>query len=775
MPKLSELPLIAMDSEGTGLDHYHGARPYFISLCEEDGTQYHWEWDVDPYNRQPIIPSGDIEEVHSYLKNRRRVSQNPKHDAQAVSVLPGWEQQWPWDLTYCTLLAGHLLSSNTPHDLTTMCLLYLGVNIKPLEDALERCATEARNIVKKQFPKWRRARKGLSDMPSCKGKDKKAEARGTEKTSLWKYDAWMCRALVKEAVHSLKFNLLPEHEQQPTVVKKVEGCDVVIDRTSKWGNPYVIGKDGSREEVVQKYAGYIWKDLGLQAALPELYGKRIGCHCSPELCHGDVLRALCHPYWTVLRDYGNTDTSVLIPLFLKQKQLLVSRGLWKIYLARLKLLPIVTDMEAQGLSCSEERFEELLVKFKEKVDQASRICTNLAASYSYELKLPDGATNKNLRSFLFETLKLPVVELTKKTKEPSDNKRALDKYIAESDEKSKVHIFCKKLRERRQGTTAIGYIGDYQRFWLPLKQPGWKVVHVGYNTTGSDTLRFSSSNPNGQNVSKQEGYNLRYGMGPAPGREWWSCDGKNLELRLPAYEAGEEEMIRIFEKPNDPPYFGSYHLLVFDILHPDKFAKYGPKVKDVYESTWYQWVKNGNFASQYGAIEKDFDSTADRAYHVQGAQRRIKSRLSKIAKLGDYWIEFAERHGYVETMPDKSVDPERGYPLVCTRTDKGRILPTVPLSYHVQGTAMWWMSMAMIRCYARLQEVNRRDPRNFRICAQIHDELIFDFPKGKTPEENLPLVLELQGDMAQGGIDIGVPTPVSRKYHPVSWDAGVAV
>jgi len=68
--------------------------------------------------------------------------------------------------------------------------------------------------------------------------------------------------------------------------------DVRIDRRSKWGNPFVLGKDGTREEVVAKYETYLPNRLDLMAALPELRGKRLGCWCKPEACHGDVLARL---------------------------------------------------------------------------------------------------------------------------------------------------------------------------------------------------------------------------------------------------------------------------------------------------------------------------------------------------------------------------------------------------------------------------------------------------------------------------------------------------
>ena len=68
-----------------------------------------------------------------------------------------------------------------------------------------------------------------------------------------------------------------------------EECDVLIARPSKWGNPFQIGRDGDREQVIRKYEVHIRRRPDLLAALPELAGKRLGCHCKPKACHGDVL------------------------------------------------------------------------------------------------------------------------------------------------------------------------------------------------------------------------------------------------------------------------------------------------------------------------------------------------------------------------------------------------------------------------------------------------------------------------------------------------------
>lgn len=70
---------------------------------------------------------------------------------------------------------------------------------------------------------------------------------------------------------------------------KKEPYDVYIGRPSKWGNPYVIGKDGTRDEVIQKYEEHVRSSKILMRALPSLDGKVLGCWCGSKRCHGEVL------------------------------------------------------------------------------------------------------------------------------------------------------------------------------------------------------------------------------------------------------------------------------------------------------------------------------------------------------------------------------------------------------------------------------------------------------------------------------------------------------
>ncbi len=68
---------------------------------------------------------------------------------------------------------------------------------------------------------------------------------------------------------------------------------IYVGRPTKWGNPYVIGRDGNRERVIDRYREYL-QDSGLIDDIHELRGKDLVCWCAPAACHADVLLALAN-------------------------------------------------------------------------------------------------------------------------------------------------------------------------------------------------------------------------------------------------------------------------------------------------------------------------------------------------------------------------------------------------------------------------------------------------------------------------------------------------
>ena len=689
---------ISLDTETTGLDLRHGARPFLVTIAYEEGGEIYnqwWEWPVDPYTRRVRAKRKDLREIQRWVSDASEIIfQNPKFDLTGLALLygdNGLEFRWSWEKIKDTLLAGHLLRSNQAHDLTTMTLVYLGVNVQPYEDVIKKCTKECRSLAQGKNPQygWRIAKEGSPEMPSAKG-------------TTWKYDMWL-----------------------PRYVARMEGYPTD------------------------------------------------------------------HEYNSACSEYANSDSTSTLSLYKRMEELVEEKGLGTIYQERLKLLPVVYQMEQYGVTVNKARLRKLRDEYLAESTKAGSACLRVAEDYGYDLQLPKSGRNGSLTEFVFgkQYLALEPYETSTKTNEPSLNKRCKEHYEVTLEAGSPAHEFIVNLGAKTKRDTALGYMTSYERYWVPTGiynrrgEQLWYRLHPSLNATGTDTLRWSSSNPNEQNISKKEGFNLRYGFGPAPGREWWSGDAKNIELRIPAYESEQQELIELFEHPDDPPYYGSTHLLNFHTVYPDIWAKelkavgpekVGPHCKDKYASSWYQYCKNGGFAVQYGAVEiEGKEGTADKAFHRLGSHAKLKERFSKLGELNQHWIDYANTHGYVETLPDVTVDPSKGYPIWCSRRRGGYVKPTIPLNYHVQSTAMWWMMKAMIRVQTYLDKLNASKPEYFMIC-QVHDELVFDFPF-KSNKGNLPKIRKLRRLMEEGGNDIGIPTPVAFEYHPETWATGELV
>ncbi|MEZ3143768.1 DUF4326 domain-containing protein [Halobaculum sp. MBLA0143] len=93
---------------------------------------------------------------------------------------------------------------------------------------------------------------------------------------------------------------LTGHEQTKLVNVSRHGRDGVrmIDRSTQFGNPFRLEKDGgdyTREGSVEAYRewflGQVDDDPAFREAVEELRGETLGCWCKPKACHGDVILA----------------------------------------------------------------------------------------------------------------------------------------------------------------------------------------------------------------------------------------------------------------------------------------------------------------------------------------------------------------------------------------------------------------------------------------------------------------------------------------------------
>lgn len=78
-----------------------------------------------------------------------------------------------------------------------------------------------------------------------------------------------------------------------TVGRRRQSKGVYIGRPSIFGNPFVIGKDGDRAAVIEKFRVYFYDrmeaDADFRRQVQALKGERLLCYCAPEPCHGDVI------------------------------------------------------------------------------------------------------------------------------------------------------------------------------------------------------------------------------------------------------------------------------------------------------------------------------------------------------------------------------------------------------------------------------------------------------------------------------------------------------
>lgn len=794
--------LLALDTETTGKDHYHGALPFFVTVCDDEDRQTCWHWDVNPLTREVCVDPDDLATIRGAVDGADRVvGQNLKFDAQALANVGFGD--WPWDKTEDTLIAGHVLASNQRHDLTSMATEYLGIDIEPYEHRLGEAVKSCRRQVHQQrlrqkrgsdcsnLSSWRIAEEGLPEMPSAKGGSGK---KSTDRDKLWKFDMWLPQAMSDHQG-------LPYSHPWRSVLADYSNADSAVTVKLWQAMEHELHRRGLwaiyRERMKVVPIALEMEQLGVTVNIDRLHQLKAKykeeSSTAAEKC---LSLAASKGYSLTLPKSGN------------------NRSLIDFCFKVLKLRPVAYGEKSGEPSLDKETMEHW------------RLSLSPGVALDFVQALKTKRERDTSISYLegYERFAIPTAEGVNDDADcqPTHAVAAAGRgtsagagrHLAGPRGNGRLPEGAGGGRRGAAATTAPLHRQGTERADVPrLARPaegngssidistqvgcGWHVLHPNANITGSDTLRWSMSNPNPQNVGKAErddGLSLRYCFGPAPGREWWSLDAKNIELRIPAYESGEQDLIDLFERENEPPFYGSNHLLNFSVVYPDIWEKelaevglekVGPYCKKKYAATHYQWCKNGDFKLQYGG------ANADSTFRRGGATALLKGRFAKLEALNQKCLKMANKFGWVETIPDRSVDTKRGYPLLCMRVERGNVKPTLPLNYHVQSTAMWWTMTAMIRCNEQLKKWRQVGDFDGRIVLQVHDELVFDLPARGDPcndlcptradgmklfrTSNLWRIRTLQRLMAQGGENIGLPTPVGAEWHPEHWGAGVTL
>lgn len=95
-------------------------------------------------------------------------------------------------------------------------------------------------------------------------------------------------------------SLAKENKKVPRVHNKHHNTApedaVYIGRGSSFGNPFIIGQHGDRDEVCDKFEVFLLANPDLTKKVKrELKGKDLVCFCAPKRCHGDILLKVANP------------------------------------------------------------------------------------------------------------------------------------------------------------------------------------------------------------------------------------------------------------------------------------------------------------------------------------------------------------------------------------------------------------------------------------------------------------------------------------------------
>ncbi len=444
------------------------------------------------------------------------------------------------------------------------------------------------------------------------------------------------------------------------------------------------------------------------------------------------LRDLVFEYLDKFIDDTNPHTSLyfIFRLYLKLKDVLKEKKQEELfYKVEMPLIKVLSKMESNGIKINLTKLKELSKELEINSLKIIEKIYNLAGTH-FNLNSP-----LQLRTILFEKLKLPVIKKTKTG--PSTDEEVLEKLSA-------YHPLPRLLLEYRQLNKLKS---TYVEPLLKLLDPLTSKIYTCFNQNSAVTGRLSSSHPNLQNIptSKTElGRKIRECFVSSFEEGFLiSADYSQIELRVLAHLSEDENLINAFSQDKDIHTYTAS--LVFKV-----------KEEEV-DTVLRNRAKRINFGIIYGmgaySLSKELN------IDVKSADSFIKEYFSKYPKVKEFidrtLKELCEK-GYVSTIlgrrryiPQiKSNIPEvKNYALRAAR------------NFPIQGTAADIIKLAMIDIDKEMEKKGMHS----KLCIQIHDELIFDVKKEEL-EELKKIVKEKMEKVVKLKVPLKVEISVGRSW-----------
>ncbi|MDA0875051.1 MAG: DNA polymerase, partial [Bacteroidetes bacterium] len=284
-------------------------------------------------------------------------------------------------------------------------------------------------------------------------------------------------------------------------------------------------------------------------------------------------------------------------------------------------------------------------------------------------------------------------------------------------------------------STYIDALGD-------LVHPETGRIHTSYSQTTAATGRLASSNPNLQNIPIRtaRGREVRKAFVAPPGHVLLSADYAQIELRILASLAGDENMQQAYLNGED--IHTSTAARVFGIPLAEVTREQRNKAKEV------------NYGIPYGISA--FGLSNRLRCSVGEAQELIDTYNRSFPAVATFLVEQVEKareNGYAETMLGR----RRYLPDINAKNRTVRAAAErVSVNMPIQGTQADMIKRAMIY----IDRILRTDNLKSRMLLQVHDELVFEVPEGevdrmkamvtKEMAEALPLAIPVKVSVGTG-------------------------
>lgn len=387
------------------------------------------------------------------------------------------------------------------------------------------------------------------------------------------------------------------------------------------------------------------------------------------------------------------------------------------------MIPIIADMQSNGVALDTDYLAEMSTRLDKMITGLETEIHELSGQPGFNINSP-----KQLSEILFneDKLNLPKEGISKTTHGFSTAQASLD-------ELRDAHPIINKISEYRELSKLKGTYVDA----LPeLVNRKTGRVHTSYNQTGTSTGRFSSSNPNLQNIPirTELGREVRRAFIAPEGHKLLAVDYSQIELRIMAHISEDKTLMQAFAEGQD--IHRATAAAVFDIS-PDDVT---------YEQR--SFAKRVNFGLMYGMgsyrLARESDLT------LGEANQFVETYFNRIPGVKQY-IDNTEKQaledGYVETLLGRKRYFRH---LQDGKTSGNRVRGELraAINMPIQGSAADILKIAMIQLHQKLNQ----SPLSAKMILQVHDELVLEVPDDEL-EETTHLVVETM----QNAYELNVP------------------